>query len=180
MRRDEIARLLPEVFQRTLEPGSPLAAWLGVMEELHAPAEAVLAQLESHFDPRQTPERLLPMLAAWVDLTRFMRTPTTAPDASDLISSGTGHLRELIAAALALSQARGTRQGLLRFLEVATGLTGYRIEENLAAEAGPARPFHLLVQAPAAARAHEALVRRIVEQEKPAYVTFELTFGTPD
>lgn len=180
MRRDEIARLLPEVFQRTLRPGSPLTAWLGAMEDLHAPAEAVLESLEIHFDPRQAPERLLPLLAAWVDLTRFMRAPTATPDTQDLVSSGNGQLRELIATALALSQARGTHQGLQRLLEVATGLSGYAIDENVPTQEGQPRPFHIRVQAPAAARPHEALVRRIVEQEKPAYVTFDLTFGTPD
>lgn len=181
MRQDEIARLLPEVFQRTLEPGSALSAWLAVMEELHAPAEAVLAQLETHFDPRQAPERLLPMLADWVDLTRFMRASAVADaGVEDLISSGNGRLRELIAAALNLSQLRGTRVGLVRFLEIATGLKGFEIEENYPTAEGEPRPFHIVVHAPPASRIHESLIRRIVEQEKPAYVTCDLLFGAPD
>jgi phage tail-like protein len=181
MHQDEIARLLPEVFQRTLAPGSALSAWLGVMEDLHAPAEAVLARLETQFDAVQAPDRLLPMLADWVDLTRFMN-PSVAADAGekDLISSGNGRLRELILAALNLSQLRGTGLGLQRFLETATGLRGFEIEENTPTAAGEPRPFHIVVHAPPGARDHESLIRRIVEQEKPAYVTCELLFGAVD
>ena len=45
MKQREIEQLLPGVFQRTAVPGSPLDALLGVMEGMHAPSEAVLAQL---------------------------------------------------------------------------------------------------------------------------------------
>lgn len=181
MRQAEIARLLPEVFQRTLEPGAALSAWLTAMENLHAPSEAVLATLETYFDPRQAPERLLPMLADWVDLTRFMGHSAAASAAGqDLISTGNGRLRELIASALMLSQLRGTRLGLQRFLETATGMTGFEIDEGAPSDEGEPRPFHMAVHAPSAARAHESLIRRIVEQEKPAYVTCALFFGATD
>jgi len=181
MRQAEIARLLPEVFQRTLEPGAALSAWLAVMEDLHAPSEAVLATLETHFDPWQAAERLLPMLADWVDLTRFMGHTAVADGGSqDLISTGNGRLRELIASALALSQLRGTRLGLQRFVEIATGLTGFEITENARSGDGEPKPFHISVYAPPAASEHESLIRRIVEQEKPAYVTCALFFGAND
>jgi hypothetical protein len=121
------------------------------------------------------------MLADWVDLTRFMRASAFADGGTqDLISSGNGRLRELIAAALELSQLRGTRLGLLRFLETATGLKGFEIEENPSTADGEPRPFHILVHAPPEARAHESLIRRIVGQEKPAYVTCDLLFGQSD
>jgi hypothetical protein len=38
------------------------------------------------------------------------------------------------------------------------------------------RPFFIVVRAPAEARRHQALIERIVEQEKPAYVTYQLIF----
>ena len=38
------------------------------------------------------------------------------------------------------------------------------------------RRFHIRIQAPADAAAHIALIERIVEQEKPAYVSYELEF----
>ncbi len=181
MHQAEIARLLPEVFQRTVEPGSALSAWLDVMEVLHAPSEAVLGRLETYFDPRQAPDPLLLMLADWVDMTRFLGPSALAhAEAQDLISTGNGRLRELIASAVKLSQLRGTGLGLQHFLETATGLKGFVIDENPPAEDGEPRLFHIAVHAPVRARAYESLIRRIVEQEKPAYVTCAVFFGTAD
>ena len=47
MKQEEIERLLPWIFRRTVAPGSPLAAILEVMEVLHAPVEGVLAGLDA-------------------------------------------------------------------------------------------------------------------------------------
>src|SRR5688572_27926630 len=116
MRSPDIQRLLPGVFQRTVQPGAPLAALLEVMEALHAPSEAVLAQLEAHFDPRRAPERFVPFLARWVG----MDLPVT---------TGLGRLRELVAAAVEISRWRGTARGLRLFLTTATGRTDFEVEE---------------------------------------------------
>jgi hypothetical protein len=85
-------------------------------------------------------------------------------------------LRELIAAAAFLSQWRGTAKGLLRFLETATGVEGFEIEEHARDANGQPQPFHILVRAPAEAERYRGLVERIIEAEKPAYVTYELTY----
>jgi phage tail-like protein len=178
MERDEIIRLLPEVYQRTLVDGSPLASLLDVMAGLIAPAEVLLDHLDDVFSPYRTPDECLAMLASWMDLARFL-----APGAGEsvdgrgaLISSGDGHLRNVVATALTLSQWRGTNTGLCHFLETATGLGGFRIDDRVADGAGGVRPFHIRIAAPAAAAGHEALIRRIARQEKPAYVTYELVF----
>jgi phage tail-like protein len=180
MKREEIESLLPQVFQRTLRPGSPLNALLEVMESLHAPAEAVLAQLESYFNAYRTPDIFVPFLAGWVDLDRFYPFYSALPEdlkrSEDPISSGTGHLRELIAAAAYLSQWRGTAKGLKLFLETATGTKGFELVENVDSKDGQPRPFHIRITAPAEAQKHVVLIERIVEQEKPAYVTYELEF----
>ena len=42
MRAPEIELLLPEVMRRTVLPDSPMAALVGVMEAMHAPAESAL------------------------------------------------------------------------------------------------------------------------------------------
>ena len=57
MKREAIRRLLPAVFQRAVEPDTPLAALLGAMRDL----SAVL-------NPRSTPDRFLPYLSRWVNL----------------------------------------------------------------------------------------------------------------
>jgi len=172
-------RLLPEVMRRTVLPGSPMAAVLDVMEALHAPSEAVLRRIDRVFDPYDAPRGFLPVLARWVDLAWLLdRQAPVDPRRGGIpapsLSTGDGRLRELIAAASWLAQRRGTAPGLVRFLETATGLGGFRVEESPSDAEGRPRPFHLLVTAPAGAQVHEALVRRIVESEKPAYVTWEL------
>ena len=52
MRADHITLLLPEVYQRAVVPGSPLAALLDVMDAMHAPVEAALGGLPAVFDPQ--------------------------------------------------------------------------------------------------------------------------------
>ena len=163
MRSPDIQRLLPGVFQRTVLDGSPLAALLEVMETLHAPSEAVLARLESHFDPRRAPDRFVPFLARWVG----MDLPVT---------TGLGRLRELVAAAVEISRWRGTARGLRLFLTTATGRTDFEVDESVLGADGRPRPFHVRVRAPEAVAAHRLLLERIIEREKPAYVTYELHF----
>jgi phage tail-like protein len=174
MKRADIERLLPTVFRDTLPyPGNPLEDFLAVMEDLHAPAEAILKDIARFFDPYETPDRFVPYLATWVDLERLLyetpyaRTPSPWP-------SGNGRLRELIAAAAYLSEWRGTSKGLLRFLEVATGMTGFGVTEN-----PDGRPFHVHFQLPPGHERYRDLIKRIIEQEKPAYVTYDPSLDPP-
>ena len=178
MKRNEIETLLPSVFQRTLWPGNPLVTLLQIMEDLHAPAEEVLDSLELFFNPYHTPDEFVPYLASWVDLARLLTEAPEALRATDLptYAAGLGRLRELSAAAAKLSQWRGTHQGLVHFLETATGSTGFAVDEQVRDEQGRVRPFHMQVIAPAAAEALAPLIHRIVEQEKPAYMTAEVVF----
>jgi hypothetical protein len=108
MKREEIENLLPQVIRQTLRPGSALNALLEVMELLHEPAEDVLAHLETYFNVYSTPDIFVPYLASWVDLDRFYpyfsEQPRELQRTVDPISTGTGQLRELIAAAAYLSQ----------------------------------------------------------------------------
>lgn len=181
MQRTEIERLLPEVFRRTLAPGSPLGALLDATEALHAPSEAVLAEIERYLSPYRAPDHFVPVLARWVDLDRFL---TSAPPAAAdpgmqgqrALATGLGRLRELIAAAAYLSRWRGTARGLTLFLATATGLHGFEVDEQVVGPDGLPRPFHIRVSAPAGAAPYRTLIERIIEQEKPAYVTSELQF----
>jgi phage tail-like protein len=156
MKANAIKSLLPAIFEEAVLPGSPLQALLDVMETVHEPCEQVLRRLNSYFDPRRAPEPFCRYLAQWVGV-----DPNHARDL--------GQLRELVARAVELSRLRGTRQGLTLYLETATGIRGFCIEEPEA--------FHLLVRAPSRSLAYAALLRRILECEKPAYVTYELQFS---
>lgn len=180
MKRSEIEQVLPGIFQRTLRPQTPLYALLEVMEGLHAPSEAVLANLDAFFDPYRTPDEFVSYLAGWVDLERLLTEAKgyAAPSAPPPpLPSGQGRLRELIAAAAFLSKWRGTPKGLLRFLETATGVQGFVIDEQVPGPDGQPRPFHLRIVAPQATEPYTVMLRRIIELEKPAYVTYELDFS---
>lgn len=182
MTRAEIERLLPAIFQRTLHAGSPLAAILEVMEALPAPSEAILADIDAVFDVYRTPDRFVPFLARWLDLERLFDEYTDRGEVlrsgRPPISTGLGRLRELVAVAPRLSQWRGTKRGLLLFLETATGTRGFEIDEQVLDAGGRPRPFHIRVRAPASVARHRALIERILDQDKPASVTYNLEFGS--
>jgi len=174
--------LLPEIFRRTARAGGPLEAILQSMDEFHAPSTAILNRFDAYLDPYRTPAPFVAYLARWLDLERLFDDPSddyeVPEDGRNPISSGLGRLRELIASAAYLSQWRGTWRGLGRFLEVATGVRGYTVDEIVPDEKGDPLPFHIRIRAPKKARVHRSLIERIITLEKPAYVTFELDFGS--
>jgi len=180
MKLEAIRRLLPAVFQRTAEPDTPLLALLGTMERLHAPSEKALRHLSEIFDPRSTPDSFLPHLSRWVNLdwlfepilgewSRDLRRPVPFPP-------GLGSMRELVALAHRLNRESGTARGLLLFLRTATGGEEFTIEQNPGGADGVPRQYHMRVRAPLAAAPYRLMLQRIIEQEKPAYVTYELVF----
>jgi phage tail-like protein len=162
MKRESIARLLPDVFQRTLgaEPDL-LGALLGVMQDLHAPVEDTLARLETAFQTDYTPVSFLAFLAGWLDLDRFL-------DEDGQFPPGSERLRALIREAANLYRLCGTRQGLERFLETATGIRGFEVT------ASAKIPFHLLVRIPRETEPLREFIHKVVQAEKPAYATVEV------
>jgi phage tail-like protein len=185
MRRADIERLLPGVFQAALHPtsglGQPdvlLGACLEVMEALQEPSEEVLRELPRFFDPRRAPSRFIPYLAAWVDLDWLITPRNEEPPAGQfLLTDGIGQLRELVAEATTLARWRGTHRGLRHFLQAATGSADFTIEENPADPDGEPTSFHLAIRAPAALRGQLPLIERIIAAQKPAHATYELAFS---
>ena len=164
MRRTAIERLLPAAYQRAAGPGSVLGALLDVMEALHAPDEAVLADVDALFGPYRTPDGFVAYLTRWVAMDHVVAA--SRADAPPPLPRG--RLRDLVAHGALLARWRGTPYGMRTALELATGVTGFVLDE-------PAdRPFHLVVRVPPAAADRLALVGRIVEAEKPAAVTVEV------
>jgi phage tail-like protein len=173
----EIASLLPEVFQRTVLDGSPLLGLLQAMAALLTPIEDQLDRLDETFDPLRTREEFLPVLAYWVDMHRLLDDSRGLAERAHQFPAGAGRLRLLVAAAAGLAKVRGTKAGLLRFIETASGFTGFAIEDDVRGEEGRPRPFQFRVVAPASARPLEPFIRRLIEREKPAYSTCELAYA---
>lgn len=167
MKSDDIANLLPALFRSTLQENNPLNALLQIMESLQQPSEDVLAGLGDYFDPRRTPDTFVPYLAGLVDLDRFLPRET---DASATVAIP--QLREWVAAAVQIGRLRGTAKGLRMLLEAATGITGYVILHE-PPNNGSEPAFHLRVRAPMNAKVHQVLIERIIDREKPAYMTFD-------
>ena len=180
MRREAIAERLPDIFkQAARDEQNPLTALLGVMEDMHAEDEKILAGFGRYVDPRRTPDKFVPYLATWVDYAWLVLDPPDNPytDVEQPFTGGLGRLRELIAWAASESKWRGTSVGLKRMLERATGVQGYRVEETVYrvektrdGEEKQQLPFKVRVIAPREAEPYFELVKRIVEHEKPAHV----------
>jgi len=180
VKKGQIKRLLPSVFQRAVQRGNPLYAILDVMETMHAPSESALDHLDVTFNPNRAPDGFVPYLASWVDLEVLLDVPhSEGPSSTPSLSTGLGRLRELVVGAATLSHWRGTHKGLCRFLETATGAAGFKVDEQVRGKDGKVKPFHLRVTAPKGLVQHRKLIERIIELEKPAYVTYELDFGSP-
>ena len=188
MRASDIQQFLPEVYRRTVREGGVLSAMLEAMDALHAPAERRLDSFDTALDPRRAEPAFVTYLAGWLDLEGLFDVPQDRPakgtgNGNDLSNAavfpaGLGRLRELVAAAASLGRRRGTAEGLRQFLEIATGLDGFTLEEQVAGTDGHPRPFHVRIRCPAAAGHSRTLIDRIIRREKPAYVTYELAFDS--
>ena len=177
MNRIKIERILPDIFRRTCGEGNPLTAILDAMVELLNPIDQVLGKVDRYFDPQEAPLDFVPFLAGWVDLEVLLENVFEGRllPASQF-PTGASRMRALIASAAFHSKWRGTARGLTHFLEVATGLSGFEIREEVPDAKGEAQPFHFELTAPGALKPYLVLVKSIVELEKPAYVTYELKF----
>ncbi len=170
MARTSLLAALPQVFTDAHVAGSPLAALVAAGDGMQHPVSDVLDHLETTVDPFRAPDALVCYLAAWVDLD-WLTIPETSYRARSSLPGGLEPLRDLIAAAADLAARRGTAAGMVRFLELATRVTGYEVSD--------AGNFRLLVTVPAEAEPQREAVARIVAVIKPAHVTAELSPPDP-
>ncbi|MFB2769538.1 phage tail protein [Pelatocladus sp. BLCC-F211] len=157
-----------------------------ILELAYQPVIDSFNVMWANLDPLTAPRALLPFLAHWVAWQ------------SDTIWD-LRQQRRLIRRAVELYRWRGTRKGLRLYLHLYTGLP---LDEHLANEAdkhisitepfgqpfvigeaelgtavlGGGQAFHFVVRlrSPNSHSIHERLIRRIIEQEKPAFSTYEL------
>lgn len=164
-----------------------IGRFLKIFEQSFEPAVQTLQSLWAYLDPLTAPETLLPFLAQWVGWHNEAQW-TVAQQ------------RSLIRRAMEIYRWRGTRKGLQLYLHFYTGLPlldrrypadqqpiqitealqhGFVLGQTaLGASAilGGGKPFHFIVtlRPPVGHGLDEALVRSIIEQEKPVFCTYDL------
>jgi phage tail-like protein len=104
---------LPAIYERD----DLMGRFLMLFESFWAPIEKQIDGLYHYLDPRITPADHLPWLASWLDLDLDERWPEA-------------RIRQLIRWAIALHRSRGTKWGLLKYLEIYTGQQAEIIEQR--------------------------------------------------
>lgn len=169
MARTSLREVLPQVFASGADAG-PLAALVAAADGMHQPVNDVLDHLETRFDPMRAPDPMVCYLASWVDLD-WLTLPESPTRSRSTLPGGTAPLRDLLVESADLASRRGTAGGIVRFLELATRRTGFRVED--------AGGFHLRVHLPAGAADLADTVERIVAVIKPAHITSEVIAPVP-
>lgn len=99
-----LGNLMPAIFQ----DDSFTMRWTQALDEVLAPAPAVLDSIEAYFDPLLAPEDFLAWLAGWCGMTVDENWPLR-------------RRRAVVSAAAELYRVRGTPDGLRRHIELVTG-----------------------------------------------------------
>lgn len=145
-------RDLPIIFQEN----DFLARFLLIFESIWEPLERRQDHIAMYVDPRTSPASFLSWLGGWLDLSFSAHWPES-------------RTRRLVAEATDLYRWRGTQYGLVRMIEVCTGLTP-RIAEI------PAEPFVFRITVPAQGEVDRELVEQLIVAHKPAHAGYRLEF----
>lgn len=172
---------LPDIYKEV----DFIGRFLHIFEQAFEPAVQTLDTLWAYLDPLTAPETLLPFLAHWVGWQLASELPLSRQ-------------RSLIRQAIQLYQWRGTRKGLRLYLHLYTGLPLEEFvpedqkqisiqdsfnrglvlgETHLGEEStvGGGKPFHFSVCLRPQQPLSEPLIHKIIQQEKPAFCTYDLS-----
>jgi phage tail-like protein len=169
-----------------------IGRFMKIFEQTYQPIIDSFNVMWANLDPLTAPKALLPFLAHWV------AWPVEA-------NWELPQQRRLIRRAVELYRWRGTRKGLRLYLHLYTGLP---LDEDLPesdkhisimeafgpgfvlgaadlgdrAVLGGGKPYHFSVKLRSIRpnSLHEQLVRRIIDQEKPAFCTYDLSIENPE
>ncbi len=153
-----------------------MGQFLLIFESVLGPIENTVANLPLYFDPRLTPEAVLPWLASWVGIALDPALPVN-------------RRRELTARAAELYRWRGTRRGLSEYLRICTGvvpeitehIAGMRLdpetklgEGTRLGSSGAGHYFGVTMRARPPEKLDEKAVRAIIDAQKPAHTVYTL------
>lgn len=185
--RSTYTEFLPIVYQEV----DYIHRFIKIFEQAFDPVVNSFSSIWAHLDPLTAPRALLPFLAHWVDWPIDAQLDLT-------------HQRRLIRRAVEIYRCRGTRKGLRFYLHLYTGLP---LDEQIDREEdksisitepfgqgclfglayvgedaiiGGGKPYHFDVRLRAQPNnpIDEQLVRRIINQEKPAFCSYSLRIET--
>jgi phage tail-like protein len=157
-----------------------MGRFLLIFESILNPIENMVDNTALYFDPRLTPESLLPWLASWVDLVLDSSWPLE-------------QRRELVQNAVELYRWRGTRRGLSDYLRIYTGappeileyIPGMILDDKtqlgmntVLGSSGTGHHFTVIVESAAGRIIDPDVVRQIIESQKPAYTVYTLEIRT--
>lgn len=149
---------LPPIYHTHYRNENFLDLFLQALEVILTSLEQKVDNFDLYLDPKTTLAFFLDQLAVWVDLTLDERWSEKKR-------------RALLANAGFLCQWRGTKKGLSKHIELYTDLIP-EIEDT------GTQPYHhftvRLSVPPGHPNFHEATVKRIIEENKPAHTTFTL------
>ncbi len=164
---------------RTASPGSLLAGTIAVMEELHRSAESIFDTFQDFFDPLNSDHiPMLCYLAHWFDM-NLMATYAARESSDDNEDSQLKKIRALqncVKNGVWLYKKRGSMEGIVAYLELATGKKGFVIEEEIKDHAGAALPFHFNVYPPSGCEPMRTLIEEIIELQKPVQCTYSVIY----
>lgn len=178
---------LPTVYQEV----DYIHRFIEIFEQAFDPIVNSFTSMWAHLDPLTAPQALLPFLAHWVDWPIDLDLDLT-------------YQRRLIRRAVEIYKCRGTRKGLRFYLHLYTGLP---LDEHIDREedksicitepfgqgclfgiahigedaiigGGKAYHFDVRLRAEPNSPIDEQLVRRIIDQEKPAFCSYSLCIET--
>lgn len=152
-----------------------MGRFLNIFENIITPIEETIRNIHDYFDPKMTPEPLLPWLASWLDLVLDEEWPLDKR-------------RVLIGAAVRLYQLRGTLRGLSEYLRIYTGAEPTIEEHHGGIRLGPASElgwntilgdgqdhcFTVVLRLDEGAPVDLAKVKAIIQAEKPAHLAYIL------
>jgi phage tail-like protein len=133
-----------------------LARFLLMFQTVWEPLEQRQDHIAMYFDPRTSPSSFLPWLASWLDLSFNQHWPEI-------------RRRRLLAEAIDLYRWRGTRYGLVRMIEVCTGITP-EVTENRAQP----YTFDVKITLLKGGDIDKNLIDELIQAHKPAHAGYRL------
>jgi phage tail-like protein len=171
-RQSRLLDYLPSVFREDKMMGQ----FLLIFESILDPIENTVDNMALYFDPRLTPESLLPWLASWVDVTLDPQWPVE-------------RRRELVSKAAELYRWRGTRRGLSEYLRIYTGKVPQILEyipgmildaktelgvNTVLGSSGTGHHFTVILDLDEDDNIDRKVIKRIIESQKPAHTDYTL------